>query len=237
MQRKILEIMKKIVISIVIVTIIMPQVASNAALKESDQNKIVELCETLSNLGILYDKEAIRINDTHKSELGYNGLRPAEDGNIYMVCATYVSYVLKEIFGINLSNYHSTDAYFANGAGSENGCTTTTHNPENQPEGHFEFVTDGELQVGDIIIWRTGAEWIHGHIGIYLGGDRVSHCGWSRGVCIISLSGVESAGWQNGGFTRHCVLRLKGDVESKRRRYNRPNNRSNKQMALHQSSI
>lgn len=209
MRKQFTEIIKKIIISIVLVTIIMPQVVSNAALTESQQKDVVTLCERLSNLGIIYDNDAIAGN-TYKSDLAYNGLQEAEDGHIYMVCATYVSYVLKELFGIRLSGYNSTDAYFADGSGSENGCTTTTHNPSNKPEGHFEFVTDGNLQVGDIIIWRTGSTWIHGHIGIYLGGDRVTHCGVSTGVTITSLSGMESS-WA----TRHCVLRISGEVDSK----------------------
>lgn len=209
MRIKFTEVIKKIIISIIILTILMPQVVSNAALTESQQKDVVSLCERLANMGILYDNDALT-GDTHKSDLAYHGLQEAADGNIYMVCATYVSYVFKELFGIYLSGYNSTDAYFANGSGSENGCTTTTHNPANKPESHFEFVTDGNLQVGDVIVWRTGSTWIHGHIGIYLGGDRVTHCGVSTGVTITSLSEMESS-WA----TRHCVLRISGSVESK----------------------
>lgn len=204
MQMKLIKIVKKIVILLAIILILMPQVVSNAALTESQQAAVVTFCENMATKGILYDHAAIAGN-TYKSDLGYRGLC-ADDGNMYMVCATYVSYVLKELFGIELAGYNSTDAYFAD-ASNEYGCTTTSHNMANKAESHFEFVIDGTLQVGDIIIWRTGQKWIHGHIGIYLGNDRVTHCGTSTGVTITSLSNMET--WA----IRHCVLRISEDVE------------------------
>lgn len=82
---------------------------------------------------------------------------------IWLCCATWVSTILNQCFGIEIETRDATDGYAL-----MNGWI----NPL------FREISESELQCGDIILWYNfrNEGVYYGHIGMYLGDGMVTHC-------------------------------------------------------------
>lgn len=82
---------------------------------------------------------------------------------IWLCCATWVSTILNQCFGIEIETRDATDGYAL-----MNGWI----NPM------FREVSESELQCGDIILWYNfrNEGVYYGHVGMYLGDGMVTHC-------------------------------------------------------------
>ena len=77
MQKRFLKIIKRIIMIFVLIIIFIPQTKSNAALTDKQKNDVINLCEKLSSMGIVYDLDAINSGNTYKCDLAYYNLQEA----------------------------------------------------------------------------------------------------------------------------------------------------------------
>lgn len=192
-----MKILKKVVISIIIVMIIMSSIvpSSYGALTPSQQSQLLGF---LHGYNDEYGSNGSKFKSAYSQDWRTNifvfdykkNVNPTGRNRIYSDCSSFVSFVYWTV-----SNYKMKSLY----SGGWPWNTLSFKEDALYNNKYFEEVTDGTLQPGDVLYKEHSATWRH--VMIYIGGNEYIHNG-SVGVEIKKL----------GTTTYDRVFRIKDGI-------------------------
>ena len=193
-----MKLLKKLIISIIIIMIVIGNVlpsTSNAALTSTQQSQLLGFISGyVSDYGKNGKNFASNYSHDERNDI-FNfdykrNIMPNGDSYIYSDCSSFVSFIYWTI-----SNYQMKDLY-KNG----NAWYTTNFNSDaNGSKKYFENITNGSLQVGDIL-FRNNSDGSR-HVMIYIGNNQYVYNG---------VDGVEIKNLYSGAYSE--VYRLKDGI-------------------------
>ena len=167
MQVNILNKLKKIVVSFIAIILTMQSICF-ADFTDAQKQEIIDYANEIKKLNTAYSQRWAELNAGYELRETYGTAHDGSEGTyIFSCCATWVSTILNQKFGIEVGgNRNATDGY---------AMLDGWINPL------FGEVTD-EWQVGDIFLWWQDSKYpdCYAHVGMYLGKiegvDYVTDC-------------------------------------------------------------